>query len=273
MKHQYRIRIPLLALCGFLAACGAGGDGVFPPASPSPAWKARLPALPPAWKSILGEPEWRLEWLNRDGKKEEAVIRGGAQAAINPPETWTSPVIAWPRWPNRGIPAGVFRPAGALFPFDASGETISLSWRGGVDAVLYWELARASAAEEAAAPSRAAVPRLPVYFNWPRFRELFAEGSGINEEVRRDPWLADWPLVAEKTARSGFDKRRLVPAARKKLSVPVGPGPWRGTSPFAEPLRFEGQPEFPVGETVDVWISVEGLLRCNTAAWILLPWN
>jgi hypothetical protein len=142
-----------------------------------------------------------------------------------------------------------------------------------VDAVLYWELARS------VAPARVTVPRLPQNFNWPRFRELFTEKGGINEEVRINPWLADWPAIAAKIAASGFDKRRLVPEKRGELLVPLGPGPWAGTSPFAEPLCFDETPVFPVKKTVgmnlpvDTWVSAQGLLRCSGETWILLPWD
>jgi hypothetical protein len=235
-----------------------------------------LPDIPPAWETMLGNPEWRLEWLNSSGEKTETRIQSGDRAEIAPPESWASPVSAWPCWPGRGIGPGTFRPAGAIFPFDVADGTVTLSWQGGVDAVLYWELAAAAedTGDAEAAGTRAAVPRLPQLFNWPRFRELFAEESGIKEEVRLDPWLADWRAIAIKIAASGFDKRRLVSVVRKKLPVPAaGPGPWAGSSPFAEPLLFEGPPEFPVRETPDTWVSKEGILRCTTQTWILLPWE
>jgi hypothetical protein len=279
------VYLPAAALCTvlFLGACDDGSGTVTPVTPLRAAYVVALPDIPPAWETMLGNPEWRLEWLNSAGEKTETRIQSGDRAEIAPPESWASPVSAWPCWPGRGIGPGTFRPAGAIFPFDVADGTVTLSWQGGVDAVLYWELAAAAAeaaAEDAAAADadaagmRAAVPRLPQLFNWPRFRELFAEESGIKEEVRLDPWLADWRTIAGKIAASGFDKRRLVSAARKKLPVPAaGPGPWVGSSPFAEPLLFEGPPEFPVRETPDTWVSQEGILRCTTQTWIWLPWE
>jgi hypothetical protein len=177
--------------------------------------------------------------------------------------------LALPFWPEKGIRPGVFKPAGAIFPFDVSSKTVTLSWRGGVDAVLFWELASAAATSTT---TGRAVDRLPQNFNWPRFRQLFDDPS-VNAEFRADPWLADWSGIAEKIVRSGFDKRRLVPETRGTLKVPTGPGPWTGTSPFAAPLFFEDAPVFPVRPAGDTWVSAEGLLRCNTEAWILREWE
>jgi hypothetical protein len=269
---KIRCVMPAAVCCAvlILGACeGENGGGLS--GSPSRSgYSLRLPAVPAAWASILGAPVWKIEWLNGEGEKREMTITDGKRPEINLPETWTAPVLAWPHWPGRDIGPGIFRPAGALCPFDVSGGAIALSWRGGLDAALYWELARAAAETEGV--SRA-VPRLPQRFNWPRFRELFGEGGGINEDVRADPWLADWPSIAQKTVKSGFDKRRLIPEKRSELRVPVGPGPWAGTSPFAEPLYFEDAPVFPVRAAADTWISAEGLLRCNNGTWILRSWE
>jgi hypothetical protein len=183
---------------------------------------------------------------------------------ISLPATWVSAVSAAPFWPDRGLRPGIFRPAGAIFPFDVSGKSLILSWQGGVDANLYWELIAAygEAGQESV--------RLPWNFNWPRFRQLFDDPT-LNADVRADPWLADWNGIAAKMVQSGFDKRRLVPETRGRLEIPVGPGPWIGASPFAAPLFFEAVPVFPVRPAADTWISAEGILRCNTETWILLP--
>ena len=236
----------------------------------------KMPEIPAAWEALLGSPHWRIEWLNDKGRKETMTV-GGGDVEISLPQTWVSAVSAIPFWPDRGITHGIFKPAGAIFPFDASGKKIILSWQGGVDAYLYWEFIKVSreagqesAPDETAPVERAAVPRLPWNFNWPRFRLLFDDPS-LNAEVRADPWLADWSDIAAKIVKSGFDKRRLVPETRSSLEVPVSPGPWIGTSPFAPPLLFETVPVFPVRSTADTWVSSEGILRCNTDAWILLP--
>jgi len=242
----------------FLNSCGGGlTDSSF---------ALELPALPQAWEDVLGSPCWRIEWVNGDGRKEALTVRGKGGWNISPPQTWVSAVLAFPFWPEKGLVPGIFKPAGAIFPYDASGGNLVLSWQGGVDAVLYWEMARVCGGT---GREPAEDTRLPMNFNWPRFRRLFADPS-LNAEVRADPWLADWAGIAAKIVKSGFDKRRLVPEARNALEVQVGPGPWIGVSPFAAPLLFETVPVFPVRPTADTWVSWEGVLRCNSEAWIFI---
>jgi hypothetical protein len=238
-----------------------------------------LPDLPQAWEDVLGSPNWRIEWVNTEGRKEAVTVQGNGRLTIYPPQTWASAVSAFPFWPEKGLGPGIFKPAGAIYPFDASGGSLILSWQGGVDACLYWEMARACGGtgqeeiqpeeESRGGSERAAVKRLPMNFNWPRFRRLFDDPS-LNADVRADPWLADWAGIAAKIVQSGFDKRRLVPEARSALAVPVSPGPWIGASPFAAPLVFETIPVFPVRPTTDTWVSKEGILRCNKEAWIYI---
>jgi hypothetical protein len=220
-----------------------------------------LPELPAAWRTLLGSPCWQIEWVNPGGQRKTMDIPEKARADIAIPLNLASAVSAAPFWPDKGIGPGIFRPAGAIFPFDASGNSLVLSWKGGVDANLFWELAQAS--------SENAPLRLPQNFDWPRFRQLFDDPT-LNEGIRADPWLADWQGIAEKIVLSGFDKRRLVPESRNSLKVPVSGGPWVGTSPFAPPLFFDADPVFPVRPSSDTWVSAQGILRCNTEAWILV---
>ena len=225
-----------------------------------------FPQPPKTWVSLLGEPHWRVEWLDPAGRRQIADFPPRTGAEVELPVTWTNPVTAWPYWPGSGLPPGLFKPAGALFPFDVAGKRLPLSWKAGPDTIFYRELA--NAADEA---------RSPVRFDWPRFRELF-ESDALNESVCTDPWLVDWRSVAEKTVSSGFDRRRLVPQPRESITIPVPSGPWYGSSPFAQPLHFApGEtPVFPViGEdsSVDVWISAQGILRCNRKTWMFEAWG
>jgi hypothetical protein len=193
---------------------------------------------------------------------------GSLFGKIDTPVSGSIPVLAWPFWPDSGISPGDFRPAGAIFPFDVSGGDLILSWEGGVAAFFYCSLADASGASSQTALRR------PENFNWPRFRELFRDPA-LKESFRADPWTADWKLIAQETAESGFEKRRLVSVPRNELAVPVHPGPWINGSPFPPPLFFgEAPPVFPVppGIEPDTWYSAEGILRCAGAGWIFLPW-
>ena len=267
MGMKVRFLVVFLGAAFFLNGCGEPLTGS--------RYMLSLPQLPESWETLLGRAHWHIEWLDEKVRQQWTVIQGGG-VEISLPVTIASAVSAMPFWPEKGIKPGVFRPAGAIFPFDASGGTLYLSWQGGVDANLFWEMAMflGGAGEENNQPAmesvaRAAVQRLPGNFNWPRFRRLFADES-VNAHVRADPWLADWSSIAAKTVQSGFDKRRLVPESRGSLQVPVSPGPWIGTSPFAAPMVFEEVPVFPVRPAVDTWISAEGLLRCNSEAWMLI---
>jgi len=233
-----------------------------------------LPDVPDAWVSLLGEPHWRLEWLDTDGREQITDISPGNSTVIELPTTWTSPVTAWPYWPDRNLIHGQIKPAGALFPFDAEGEQIRLSWKAGPDAVFYRELAAAVLQAKQAGQDEQTEKvnaKLPAYFDWHRFRFLF-QLETIDQAVREDPWLVDWRSVAEKTVSSSFNQSRLVPEAAKSISFPVPVGHWYGASPFAEPLFFEeGEtPVFPVRPGINVWICAEGILRFTEKAYVFV---
>ena len=241
---------PVLLL--FLVCCGDLTPSSYTVIPPSP---------PEEWVSLLGEPHWRLEWMDKSGVRRTADILPGKSVKMEIPVTWANPVTARPYWPDHNLPAGIFKPAGAMFPFDADGGRLRLSWKAGTDSVFYWELALAS---------RQNTAKLPANFDWPRFRELFND-EAINEAVRNDPWLVNWRSVAEKTIASSFDKRRLVPEAAESVNIPAGSGPWYGTSLFSEPLYFdEGEKQvFPVRPGLNVWISEEGILRVSGKTWTI----
>jgi hypothetical protein len=252
--------LPVLIPALFFSGCGR--------TLTDSAYFLALPEPPPTWTELLGPPHWWIEWINPEGAVENRISAGGLEITL--PQTWASPVSAWPFWPGRGIEPGIFRPAGGIFPFDASGDLLRLSWRGGVDALVYWEL---DAARAAGAGAEASVPRFARNFNWPRFRELFDDPIFL-EKLHSDPWLVDWKAAAAKIALLGFDKRRIVPEKQEEIPVPMFPGPWIGTSPFAPPLVFgEGEtPVFPAGPRPGSWFSSGGILRCTAKTWIFLPW-
>jgi hypothetical protein len=223
-------------------------------------YRVNLPAPPASWLEVLGEAHWRIEWNGEDGTDMSAeAVPGGKSCYAGIVQEWTTPVTAWPYWPDKGIKPGVVMPAGALFPFDVSGDSINLSWNGGVDAVFFRELA--ALADE---------KRLPHNFNWVRFRKLFSDGD-LPESVLQDPWLADWKTIAAKTVSSSFDRRRI--AAQKGSSLnftaPSG-GPWIGTSPFTREQDWQPGDAVTVKviKTVDIYFCPDGILRCASNAFI-----
>ncbi|MDR1073465.1 MAG: hypothetical protein LBL45_07310, partial [Treponema sp.] len=173
-------------------------------------------------------------------------------------------------WNVKDIAPDSMRPAGAIFPSDAdvSSGAISLSWTGGVAAFLYMELAKRTDTDSA---------RQPQYFDWRRFRELL-ESEAIPDDIRSDPWLADWKAIAEKTVSSGFDSRRIAAIKRREIAAPAPPGEmWIGTSPFAPPIAAPAEPGKTLvllaSDAIDTYISKEGVLRISSSAWIWLPWQ
>ena len=219
-----------------------------------------MPKTPEIWVKLLGEPHWQIEWVNPGGQKNMTDIAPYSSLEIDLPVTWTNPVTAWPYWPEHNLIPGFFKPAGALFPFDAKNGKLCLSWEAGPDTIFYWELVIAGGQDSS---------RIPAKFDWPRFRELFKTAT-LNEAVRIDPWLVNWRSVAERTVSGNFDSRRLVPEAANLMNIPVPAGFWYGSSPFAKPHFFSAgeNSKFPIRPGINVWISVDGILRVNGDVWV-----
>ena len=243
----------------------------------SSGYALELPETPAAWVSLLGEPHWHVEWFSSEGRKKAADFPPASKKRIKVeiPVTWANPVTAWPWWPEHNVIAGIFKPCGALFPFDVSGkktDRLRLSWEAGPDAIFYQELAIAFNKTTPNAPANKTADK----FDWPRFRELF-QSDTLSEAVREDPWVVNWRSVAEKTIASNFDKRRIVAETTVLKPFPVPAGTWYGTSPFAKPLLFEeGEPPvFPVltSSGINIRISGEGILRINGNAWRFTAWE
>jgi hypothetical protein len=234
-----------------------------------------LPAVPPAWEAILGPPHWRIEWFDPNGR-----LRYGEGSAATLPEAdlpteWASPVLAYPFWPARGLAPGYMRPAGAIVPFDVEGDSLRLTWEAGPEAWFYHALVSALTTSNAFGNGivTTATGRRPDRFDWPRFRNLLRSGN-VPLEIRDDPWLADWDAIAEKTIQSGFDRRRIQARSRTPLTVSVPwPGPWAGSSPFAEVyLREAGETvTVEAAEETDTLVSPGGMLRYNAKGTVRIP--
>jgi hypothetical protein len=225
-----------LAVIGLSVSCGH---------SPLPEqFRVVLPAAPSPWTELLGEPRWRLEWYDPAGNLQSAEIAGqGALAATGSAgeiavlTQWSNAILAWPYWPGKGLVAGMFYPAGALYPFDVRSESIVLSWTGGVDAYFYRELDKER--------TRNKSNRTPEYFDWKRFRSFLWEEAP--PDVQADPWLADWKDIAEKTVSSGFRKALVKPEKRVIVGTTLPHnGPWIWPSPFKPPESMQKGEEFPL---------------------------
>jgi hypothetical protein len=235
----------------------------------------RVPALPEAWAAALeglGPPHWRFVWNDADGLLARADTGPGYGAALSLPHEWASAVLAFPFWPEQGIMPGMLRPAGAIFPFDESGGTLRLSWEAGPTALYYRRMA-AGLPED--------TKRRPEYFDWPRFQALLSSGE-LAEELTRDPWLADWDYVAQKTLESGFDKRRIKPKKTGECRIKAADLPaaaaletWYGASPFSGPVEMaeDGSLAFPAGENLETFVSRAGMIRLNDKGWMFYPFR
>ena len=226
----------------------------------------QLPKVPESWLSLLGEPCWRIEWLSPSGEKQTMDVQDASEPEIELPISWVSPVSAFPYWTDHKIAPGVFKPAGALFPFDVEGGHLRLSWSAGADTVFYWELALANEGNYSRSPSN---------FDWLRFRELFTSGTTVASTIREDPWIVDWRDSAEKTIRSGFRTSYIRAEATSPKTIPATPGPWYGTSPFAKPLFFEEDEAliFPVRSGVNLWFCADGILKVNGNVSMFIEWQ
>jgi hypothetical protein len=239
-----------------------------------PSYRAGLPPLPETWAALLPPPHWRLEWIDRQGRKQNLDAAPGEAPALDFVQGRAGAVLAFPCWPERNLPPGLLRPAGGIYPFDLEGDRLILSWRGGVDAWVWRELAAAIDTPEGEAPPPA---RRPENFDWPRFRKEL-EHEDLAAEIRRDPWIADWAAFSRKTLRSSFRRSFIAPRSRKELLIPASAippgqeGPLIGPSPFAEPINREpGAPlRVNVGAAVETFISAGGILRCSGKTWIWL---
>jgi hypothetical protein len=257
-----------LSLAFILPACR---DPVIPQS-----YRLILPAVPPAWETILGPPQWRVEWIDPDGLLHSGEGPEDALPEVNIPAEWASPVLAYPFWPDRGLTPGRMRPAGGLAPFDAQGGVLRLTWEAGPEAWFYRALASSLAAAASSEEGLSAVEaeRRPDRFDWPRFRNLL-RSDDVPQEIQEDPWLAGWDTIAAKTVQSGFDRRRIQVRSGESLTISVPwPGPWAGSSPFAE-IRFWNTGEIVTVEAsaeADTLISAGGMLRYNINGTVRVPW-
>lgn len=207
------------------------------------------PRLPTVWREALGEAVWVVEWYGPDGKRRRAE----QPRTIEVPVGSAVPIAAYPYWPRSGLPAGLARPAGAVFPFQVENSEAVLTWEGGV-AVAYFQ-----AMLDADGQDR----YHPALFDWPRFSALLSDPA-LNEAFRADPWTADWKSVGLKTRASGFDRRRLLPEDRDPVTLQApAAGPWVAASPFADAVARTGDGLLSVaaGDCPDALLSPSGYLR------------
>jgi hypothetical protein len=258
----------MFTACTMFTACALPG---IPFVSPREQTILALPQLPQAWQEVLGPPRWRLEWFGPQGTLERTDLTLGADSfSVDLAQGIQTPLLAYPWWPDRGLPPGVFRPAGAIYPHGVRDSRLGLSWEGGVSAWFYRELALADGESRTR----------PEGFDWPRFSTLIKDPI-IPETLRQDPWRVDWTLSSRRIRASGFDRRRLVP--RERLSVSIGApadGPWIAASPFMPKVEPTLSPSMENRLLIfipksdrdwETYVSPSGLIRCSGGHWAYFP--
>lgn len=265
IKRSASICAAALLWCA-LAGCSQAWDSAASLAADPDAASvvARMPPLPDQWSGALGPCSWSLRWFGPDGgaRRLDGV---GSEALLDLRADAVVPILAYPYWPEHGVPVGIAKPAGAVYPFGGGYPEFDLDWLGGVCAVFFRELLYAGGSETT----------VPGRFDWPRFRSLL-DGEELSAEVRADPWRVDWRGVAQKTRASGFDRRRIVACRADALTVPSpAPGPWARASPFAVPIPGDpgGTVTLPVSALPDAAFCLYGTLAFSRDAWAWFPWD
>jgi hypothetical protein len=212
-------------------------------------YKLVMPVLPAEWTEVLGDIKWHIEWVDKSGKLLSANTNSNFYRVDNLMEEWANPILAYPYI----VRSGILKPGGAIFPYDAKDDVVTLSWQGGIDAFFYRELI---------SPDE---KRRPQYFDWKRFRALFTEKT-LNQSVLNDPWIVDWKMTALKTLESGFNSRRIVPKETYNLIINIpAAGPWISTSPFAGVYNWkkDNPAAIQVTDSVEHFFCPQGELRCK----------
>ena len=194
-------------------------------------YRIQFPSSPELRTELLGECQWRLEYYDSEGTFCQKEITKTGTVKIGILQEWPSAILAWPYWPEKSLAAGYFFPAGAIYPLDVAGETIILSWEAGAEAFFYRELDKAQ-------ELNTGTNRKPEFFDWKRFRTILRETAA--EELIRNPWLANWKDIAERTIHSGFRQTYVRPENRISTEIIIPhTGPWLSASPFRFPEFWE----------------------------------
>ena len=249
--------------------------------SPIPvSYRVQFPSSPAYRTEVLGKNHWKLEYYDSAGNFFQKEVPGNAaRVEINVLQKWPNAILAWPYWPDvtgqgaandslspaRGLAAGFFYPAGAIFPLDVAGDTIILSWEAGAEAYFYREMDKAQ-------EFNTGTNRSPEYFDWKRFRSLLRENADF--ELKHDPWLADWKDIAERTVLSGFRQSFVRKEVRTGTEIIVPhTGPWLSASPFRLPQFWETDEEImlSVSTRPEVYVCPGGKLSVSSQMQLWIP--
>jgi hypothetical protein len=239
-------------VCAFLF-CGCKNPVIYSQ------YEVILPEIPSDWQTVLGDPVWRLEWVDESGNWQEITAQQNKSLSLEIINTKINPIIAYPYWPEKNIHPKTFFPAGALFPLDTQNDAISLDWLGGVDAQLFLYLSKYNTE----------MLRRPEHFDWQRFRGLLRMEIE-NEEIKANPWIVDWEAAAQRIAQSGFRSSYIREREYTEIEVSIPESAlWISPSPFEEGKHWqEGERILlKAAKSPSRYVSAKGTLVFTEKAW------
>jgi len=176
-----------------------------------------VPELPAHWRGAFPQVELRLEHPDGSGP---TIIAGaaGQRLELRLPKRLYLPVLARPHLPRWDLE---LPGAGGVYPLDAAGDTLGLSWALGPAAQLLLELAHANLDLER--------------INVPRLCALMGERGG------EDPWNLDLAGIAASLASGQMRESAIRLQPLLDVSLPAGSGDWFLQSPLRLPQRADAQ--------------------------------
>jgi hypothetical protein len=168
-----------------------------------------LPAPPEHWMRAFPDLDFQLLYWDAAGAPQRQDAPSAGTVAIPCSRRGNSPVLAFPC--STADVSGLLRPAGGLFPIDAEGSVLQLTWRNGPLALLMFRLR--------------SVDRDTSLFNAGRLADYMAREP--------DPWALDLDAIAQRIADGTFSASDIDPLPRRDLTVVPGAGQWFLESPFS----------------------------------------
>ena len=194
---------------------------------PSALVRLELPDPPAPWKQAFPALTFLVVYQDSSGRRATGSAR--RELMVECSKSGNSPLLAYPTGvpgeEAEGVPPGLLRPAGALYPLDldpqATEPTLRLSWQEGPLAALVSRL-RDGGMEVS-------------LLNTARLKERFG--------TFQDPWELDLGSMATELARGTFSAYDVDRLPLRDVAVVSGPGTWFLESPLAAPVDASGAGE------------------------------
>lgn len=223
------------------------------------------PSVSPLEEGVWGVYHWEVQLYTPRGRETRYVASGtGLWLDLDPqcPAVVSLRPLAGsvPNSSGSGHTApSLSLPAGALWPWDASGPSeLATDWLGGIRACFFLEMAR----REFPGGRQAA------NFNWPRFRGLL-ESGWEDGTLPEDLWSVDWALVARQTLNMGFDSRRIRPDGSVwSVGLPAGEAVWLSDNPFSRESWNGGEFVSVAGRAAASWLRCDEIFSASSDGFV-----